>query len=239
MCTVTLLPLTKNDFVLISNRDEAPSRVSKSPDFYNHKGKQLLFPKDIESDGTWIGVSELNRLICLLNGGFEIHERKPEYRQSRGVVVKDLLVCDHLNSAIEDYNFYNIEPFTMVLVDWDINKMAFYELVWDGHMKHFKSLEKRPHIWSSSTLYNTKMREERELWFQEFKKENKLNPETLYNFHQTAGNGNLDYGVIMNRQYVKTTSITRVFKNQNSLSMDYRDLNTNEQSSKSFNNLVF
>jgi hypothetical protein len=117
--------------------------------------------------------------------------------------------------------------------------MAFYELVWDGHMKHFKSLEKRPHIWSSSTLYNTKMREERELWFQDFKKENNLNPETLYNFHQTAGNGNLDYGVIMNRQYVKTTSITRVFKNQNSLSMDYRDLNTNEQTSKSFNNLVF
>ncbi|PNQ75278.1 hypothetical protein C1T31_03865 [Hanstruepera neustonica] len=234
MCTVTLVPLQNDDFVLISNRDEAPSRVSIAPEFYTYKNKQLLFPKDIQSNGTWIGLSEQNRLICLLNGGFEIHERKAEYRQSRGIVVKDLLFCDAIQDAIEDYELMDIEPFTMVIVDWN-DVLDFYELVWDGNQKHFKSLEKLPHIWSSSTLYNEGMRQERRNWFQEFQQFNILNPESLFDFHQTAGKGNIDYGVIMDRKFVKTTSITRVHKDQEQVFMDYKDLKTNQHTTKSLN----
>lgn len=237
MCTVTLVPLQNNDFVLISNRDEAPARVSKSPEFYNYRNKQLLFPLDILSGGTWIGLSELNRLICLLNGGFEIHERQSEYRQSRGIVVKDLLTCENINHAVEKYDLLGIEPFTMVIVDWNDDELDFNELVWDGKQKHFKPLKKEPYIWSSSTLYNNKMREERKLWFQEFQKTNELTPESLNTFHKTAGKGNSDYGVIMNRQFVKTTSVTRVQKNMESVMMNYHDLRTNEKTSKSLNEL--
>lgn len=236
MCTVTLVSLQNNDFVLISNRDEAPSRVSKSPEFYMHNNKQLLFPKDVLSNGTWIGLSEQNRLICLLNGGFEIHKRQSEYRHSRGVVVKDLLSCDSIQLAVESYDLEDIEPFTMVLVDW-AEGLDFYELVWDGSQKHFKSLSKESHIWSSSTLYNSQMRRERKEWFLEFQKVNVLNPKTLYNFHQTAGKGNLNYGVIMDRGFVKTTSITRVVKDQGKISMDYKDLKTDHEASKLLNGL--
>ena len=75
MCTVTIIPQENNGFVLTSNRDEAPDRVSLAPDFYLVDGIKLLFPKD-KMGGTWIGVSEKNRVVCLLNGAFEKHERK-------------------------------------------------------------------------------------------------------------------------------------------------------------------
>ena len=234
MCTVTLAPLGKSDFVLISNRDEAPSRVSTLPEFYLHNNTQLLYPRDVESGGTWIGLSEKQRLICLLNGGFEIHERKAEYRHSRGVVVKDLLSCNSIEKAIEEYDLKDIEPFTMIIVDWK-NQLEFYELVWDGNQKHFKSLEKEPHIWSSSTLYNKDMRSIRKEWFKAFRNNNNLNSESLAVFHKTAGKGNDDYGVIMDRGFVKTTSMTRVEKQDSTIKMYHEDLATNTQSENVLN----
>jgi hypothetical protein len=225
MCTVTLVPLQNNDFVLISNRDEAPSRISIAPEFYNYKNAQLLYPKDVDSGGTWIGLSDQKRLICLLNGGFEIHEIQEKYRQSRGLVVKDFLSCNDLIKVIQKYNLMDIEPFTMILIDWN-KELKFYELVWDSEQRHFQALKNEPHIWSSSTLYNEDMRKERQQWFQEFKENNKLNPDSLYNFHHTAGKGNADYGVIMDRGFVKTTSITRVEKKNDAVEMSYEDMST-------------
>lgn len=234
MCTVTLAPLGKNDFVLISNRDEAPSRISTSPDYYKYKNTQILYPTDVESGGTWIGVSKKKRCICLLNGGFEIHERKSSYRHSRGIVVKDLLSCDTILEAVENYSLKDIEPFTMVIVDWN-DELKFYELVWDGNKKHFEQLIKAPHIWSSSTLYDSAMRTKRKEWFAEFKNKNTINSESLARFHRTAGQGNQDYGVIMDRSFVKTTSITKVEKNGNATEMQYEDLATSKQYSISLN----
>lgn len=237
MCTVTLVPLQNNDFVLISNRDEALSRNSIAPEFYNYKNAQLLYPKDVDSGGTWIGLSDQKRLICLLNGGFEIHERQEKYRQSRGVVVKDFLSCNDLNEVIQKYNLMDIEPFTMILVDWN-NELKFYELVWDSKQRHFQALKNEPHIWSSSTLYNEDMRKERQQWFQEFKENNELNPDSLYKFHHTAGRGNSDYGVIMDRGFVKTTSITQVEKNNDAVEMRYEDMSTKNHTVKFLNQAI-
>lgn len=234
MCTVTLVPLENNDFVLISNRDEAPSRISIAPECYKYNNTQLLYPKDVDSGGTWIGLSDQKRLICLLNGGFEIHERQQKYRKSRGVVVKDFLSCNDLNEVFQKYNLMDIEPFTMILVDWN-KELKFYELVWDSKQRHFQILKNEPHIWSSSTLYNQDMRKERQQWFQEFIKNNKLNPVSLYKFHQLAGKGNADYGVIMDRGFVKTTSITQVKKNNDTVEMRYVDLSTNNHAIKFLN----
>jgi Transport and Golgi organisation 2 len=231
MCTVTIIPRGKNDFILTSNRDEAPNRTSLAPEIYSIKNTSMLFPKDELAGGTWIGVSEKNRLICLLNGGYKCHERKAEYRMSRGVVVNDLLASDEVVSSIEDYNLDNVEPFTLVIADWNTN-LKFYELVWDGTEKHFSALPLAPKIWSSSTLYNDAMKQERFQWFESFKRENKLDASTLLNFHKTAGHDNEDYGVIMDRHYVKTTSITQVEKTQDFVDMRFNNLQSNTVSKK-------
>jgi uncharacterized protein with NRDE domain len=235
MCTVTITPKGKNDFVLTSNRDEAPNRVSLPPDFYTNRDTKLLFPMDELSGGTWIGLSEKNRVVCLLNGGFMRHSQQQNYRLSRGVVVLDFMVAENVLVTIEDYNLNDIEPFTMVIADWN-TLLKFYELVWDGTNKHLKELPLEPKIWSSSTLYNPEMRQERLEWFENFKSENEnnLQAQSVLRFHKTAGIGNEDYGVVMNRGFVKTTSITQVEKMNESFEMRYENLQNNLVSTKTF-----
>ena len=233
MCTVTIFTKGKNDFVLTSNRDEAPNRVSLSPDFYLVNNTKMLFPKDEKAGGTWIGTSDKNRLICLLNGGFTLHKRKENYRLSRGVVVTDLLASDEIVSAIENYNLQDIEPFTLVIADWNTD-LQFFELVWDGAKKHFTKLPKEAKVWSSSTLYTKEMKEERELWFQNFRNENGLTSAKALQFHKNTNIDNTEYGIVMNRGFVKTTSVTQVVKTKDEVFMSFENLQSNTTFSKSF-----
>lgn len=233
MCTVTIIPKGNKDFILTSNRDEAPNRIPVAPEFYTIKNKQLLFPKDKLSGGTWIGISENNRIICLLNGGFQIHKRKPIYKVSRGVVTKDLMVATHIVDTIKSYDFSNIEPFTIIIADWN-SGLKFYELVWDEKQIHFTELPLEPKIWSSSTLYNDEMKSSRLEWFQDFKSNNDLNAKSILNFHQTAGKKYLNYGVIMDRGFVKTTSITQIEKTNTIVEMRYNNLQDLKNTTKVF-----
>lgn len=222
MCTVTIFYKGNNDFVLTSNRDEAPSRRSVSPEFCNENSTVMLFPKDELAGGTWVGVSEKNRLICLLNGGFVKHHRKDSYQFSRGVIVKDLLASDDIETSINDYDFNNVEPFTIVVADWNKN-LKFFELVWDGEESHFNELPLETKIWSSSTLYSEDMKIERHKWFDDFKKDNELTSKSVFDFHSTETK-NKDFGIVMDRGIVKTTSITQVEKTNTILCMNYFDL---------------
>ncbi len=233
MCTVTIIPQGKSDFVLTSNRDEAPDRIPLTPDFYEENNVKMLFPKDKVGGGTWIGVSEKNRLICLLNGGYICHVREPKYRISRGVVVKDLLAADEIVNTIENYNLDNVEPFTIVIADWN-DGLRFFELVWDRGQKHFTELPLEPKIWSSSTLYTDEMKAERLSWFDTYKTSNELNSNSILNFHKTAGIDNENYGVVMNRGTVQTTSVTQVEKNNDMLKMTYHSLRDDVITSKDF-----
>ena len=46
MCTVSFIPLSNEDFILTSNRDESPNRKTLTPQKYEINNVQLLFPKD-------------------------------------------------------------------------------------------------------------------------------------------------------------------------------------------------
>ncbi|WP_055434959.1 NRDE family protein [Lacinutrix algicola] len=234
MCTVSIFYKGNNDFVLTSNRDEAPNRNALSPDFYSINNTSLLMPKDEQSGGSWIGASDRNRIVCLLNGGFKLHERKPNYRQSRGVVVTDLLTAKDIETTIEAYNFKDIEPFTIVIADWDTG-LKFFELVWDSELKHFQKLPLETKIWSSSTLYTEDKKQARRDWFEDFKSEKELSSSSLLGFHKTAGKDNTNFGVVMDRGFVKTTSITQIEKTNATLEMRFLNLNTSEKTSKIFN----
>ena len=233
MCTVTIIPTKNNDFVLTTNRDEAPDRVSLIPDFYTIDDTKLLFPKD-KMGGTWIGISEKNRVVCVLNGGFVNHERQSSYRKSRGIVANDFMISDDIAATIEGYNLQDIEPFTVVIADWNTN-LKFYELVWDGKYKHFIELPLESRIWSSSTLYSDGMQRERQQWFENFEALSDLNADALLEFHSTTDTNNMDYGIVMNRGFVKTMSITQVEKRGNAIGMRYENLDSKLVTIKTFN----
>ena len=224
MCTVTYLPLKNNNFILISNRDETPLRKTISPKMYLENGVELTYPKDELAGGTWIGTSNKNRLVCLLNGGFENHNRKLSYKMSRGIIVKNILSADNAVTFINEFNFLDIEPFTLVLVDWKFN-LETYELVWDGKTKHFNKLKQEPKIWSSSTLYTNEMKQLRKGWFANWLSENKqFSKESILAFHKNDTLGDKEIAPKMKRTFVETVSITATEKRNEKVSMDYFDL---------------
>jgi len=224
MCTVTYIPLGKSDFILTSNRDETPLRKTISPQTYVEDGVALTYPKDAVAGGTWIGLSEKKRLICLLNGGFRIHKRAESYKMSRGIIVKKLLKADDAVAVIEDFDFENIEPFTIVLVDWKDDELKAYELVWTGEEKHFQLLKDEPKIWSSSTLYTEEMKALRQEWFQEWLDETAvISQEKIVMFHQDETKGHSEISLKMKRKTVETVSVTSIHREDGKLNSQYLD----------------
>ena len=229
MCTVTYLPIADNQFILTSNRDETPLRKTIPPKKYVEDGVTLTYPKDEIAGGTWIGVSSKNRVVCLLNGGFVNHKRKLPYKMSRGIIVKNILKADNAIAFINDFDFTNIEPFTLILIDWDL-KLATYELVWDGEKKHFKPLAQEPKIWSSSPLYTPEMKEEREMWFTNWLENNKKDSlKNILEFHKNNSLGTKETSPKMKRKFVETVSITSIKKEEN-VEISYIDFNTKNHS---------
>ena len=81
MCTVTYLPLGNDEFILTSSRDVPYARErAEHPKKYDENGVTIYYPKDGKAGGTWIGVSDQKRLICLLNGGFEYSPYRPNVK---------------------------------------------------------------------------------------------------------------------------------------------------------------
>jgi len=224
MCTVTYLPLGNNDFILTSNRDEQPTRETIEPKEYIEDGVALTYPKDKLAGGTWIGLSSKNRLVCLLNGGFESYEREASYKMSRGIIVKAILKSNDFITYINGFDFIGIEPFTIVLVDWNAD-LKTYELVWDGKQQHFSELNQEPKIWSSSTLYHQKDKELRKVWFNKWLENNqRFTQENILKFHHNSKIGTPENSLKMKRWYVETVSVTSVKKVDSKTTMNYRSL---------------
>jgi hypothetical protein len=208
MCTVSYIPLA-NGCVFTSNRDEMPAReASLDPDFYVHDHISLYFPKDPQGKGTWIAVSEDERIACLLNGGFETHVHHPPYRRSRGLVV---LESFNYNSPFEFYtnvDLEGVEPFTLILV-W---ANCPYELKWTGFSKHFISLPKAPCLWASATLYDQRVVSTKRQWFDEFLRKTPAPQQAeVIHFHKHGGIPDKINGMSIERPgSVKTLSITSI-----------------------------
>jgi len=229
------LPLDGDRFILTSNRDEGVMRKpALMPQVYEIEGKKLIFPKDGEAGGTWIGLAETGRLICLMNGAFVLHERKLPYRMSRGQVVLDGLTAEDLSNFLEHYNLENIEPFTIVVVDWAVD-LQRWELRWDGIERHIKILPHKPQIWSSSTLYDAEMHSKRIEWFDQWlDKHTVFEVNTIRNFHKTAGEGDPITNLRTERGFLRTVSITTVEKTEHQAQLTYEDLRTERSGRAAF-----
>src|SRR5258708_5525570 len=133
MCTVTFLPLNETEFVLTSNRDEKSVRKpALQPSLYQVHNALVVFPKDQQAEGTWIASSGIPFTLCLLNGAFERHVSKKNYRISRGLMLLDFFHFNNVDVFLDEYNFEGIEPFTLLLLDTRKRKLELTEARWDG-----------------------------------------------------------------------------------------------------------
>lgn len=226
MCTVTYVSPTPGQFILTSNRDEAPSRGATRLAIEEKEGQKLIFPQDPMAGGTWIAVASNQRMVCLLNGAFEAHNRQTPYRLSRGIMVLESFAYPSPQAFFRQYAFKGIEPFTLIIYD----KGGLWELRWDGREQYVKALDPQgKHIWSSATLYPADVRFRREQWFAKWL-ENKtyFSPNLMLDFHQNAGDGDQWNDVVMNRaEVVRTVSITSIEKTESNFNFRYLDLLAN------------
>ena len=223
MCTVTYISKGANEFILTSNRDENPSRSPSHISRTLENGLELLFPRDNTAGGTWIAVSNTNKVICILNGAYEFHQHTPPYRRSRGLMALDFFKYQDAESFFKHYEFGGMEPFTMVNFDdgdlWDVR--------WDGKRLDTTLLDSSgKYIWASATLYTQEAKNKRKKWFLDWQESRTdYSKQAILHFHKTAGEGDAWNDIIMNRlNMVRTVSITQINKLKNIIEMDYNDL---------------
>jgi Transport and Golgi organisation 2 len=227
MCTLSFYPkpTEKGAFILTFSRDEQPNR--SSVEVVKDAQRGVIFPKDVLHGGSWLAMSErTGRVTCLLNGAFKLHERQLPYRKSRGLVLLESFDYDEPIDFCEQYNFHNIEPFTMLLLE---NKQ-FIELRWDGLKRHIRLLSQSiPQIWSSFTLYDPSVQSRRKRWFYDFLDKNLgyAHPDDIWQFHKTEQKDDPENGILMRRPSgVQTVSLTQlIISNQSqTIKFQYNEL---------------
>jgi hypothetical protein len=229
MCTVTFLPFNQREFILTSNRDEDILRPPALPIMeYKIAGRTVYFPKDQLANGTWIAYDIKGYTLCLLNGAFEPHKVKGNYRKSRGLMLLDFFEYNDPHTFAKQYDFDNIEPFTLIMAYScsDTETVLLYELKWDGKeatiFTHDSTL---PAIWSSVTLYTKKIIDDRQQWFNLWleKHVDYTSKEILF-FHHFGGIGSLENDLMINRGNKKTISVTCITKHLTHTDIIYEDL---------------
>ncbi|MBG6187997.1 NRDE family protein [Flavobacterium sp. CAN_S2] len=233
MCTVSFVK-TNDKIIITSNRDEKTVRPSAIPPrSYTVNGKNLIFPKDPKAGGTWFVANADGVILVLLNGADEKHEVQLPYRKSRGLIVLDIISSLSPKDFWNEIDLDNIEPFTLVL----FQNNALFQLRWNGKEKETTSLDiHQNHIWSSSTLYTSSIREKRANWFHDFMNQNpEISESKMHDFHRYTEEENDENGLVINRNdEMKTLSITQAVIEKNKVAILHYDLIAQQDFSTSF-----
>lgn len=230
MCTVIYIPHNDKMF-FASLRDESPLRPTAiNPEIYTKGDITVLSPMDAMAGGTWLGINNQHNIVILLNGGFEKHEHLEPYKKSRGLIVNELLQSSKPIQVWELLDLENIEPFTLMV--WSSGSLS--HLVWDGVAKHQNSLDiTKPHLLSSSSLYDTEAKKKRSLLFHNWMASQPVvNRTSVFDFFNSYKES--ENGYIMNRnELVKTLSYSFIELTDNEVAeLSYSDLHRKSESKK-------
>ena len=223
MCTVTFIPF-KDRILLTSNRDEqAARRAAILPEAHEFASGKMLYPRDGKANGTWVAMHENGNAMVLLNGAFEKHVHRTDYRKSRGLIFLQVFNAAQPVSEFEKIDLDNIEPFTLVI--WQ--QRSLWEARWDGKEKYIMPKPNNiPQMWSSVTLYDKEVVEKRKQWFAEWLEGRQyIRMEDVLQFHEFGGNEDPRNALRMNRDGILLTlSITGIQIKQERGCMHYKDL---------------
>ncbi|WP_316821742.1 NRDE family protein [Pedobacter gandavensis] len=232
MCTVTYVP-TSNGFHLTSNRDEQDSRgLAISPQKYQVKGCELIFPKDPDKGGTWFAQKVNGDVAVLLNGAFISHLKGAAYLKSRGLLLVEILSHDEPDVCLAQTDLKGMEPFTLIL----FTKGILFEFRWDGSEKHYTLPDPGiPHLWASVTLYTETLRQQREARFLKwYGTVDDLTTDNILDFHSCRGTGDSGHDLRMRCEdrLIATVSMTSVYWTAERSRMVYVDLKDEMENSK-------
>jgi len=221
MCFVSYIP-QQQCFLLGSNRDEHRDRKTAGlPTVMETAAGRVVMPLDGKAGGTWIALRQDGLAAVLLNGAFQNHQRQPTYRHSRGLIIPEIMQQADPQSAFENFDLHNLEPFTLVMAG-----AKLLEWRWDGENLRHKTLQaESSHCWSSATLYDAGQQSMREHWFRlAIGKGEIADAESLMKWQITGGYGPKNTDIVLNRaDGIGTVSTTVVAVFKNCLEMAYQD----------------
>jgi hypothetical protein len=223
MCTVTYIPAA-GGLLLTSSRDEHIDRgTALPPALHRTPAGMLIHPTDARAGGTWFIINARGSTGILLNGAHAAHTPQPPYRMSRGLLLRQLFESDDIRQAIMECELEDIEPFTLVLCEQE----SLLVFRWNGNTLQPEWCDPRQsHIWSSATLYNPQMQEERQQWFAQWRAACPApSMEDIIGFHAHTISGNNEYGIRMKRPNgIQSMSITSACISRQVLQVNHLDL---------------
>ncbi len=121
----------KNKFILAANRDEFFNRPTKEAGYWK-ENENIIGGRDLNSGGTWLGITKTGRFIAITNYRDLSNENKNA--RSRGIISKDFLLNSQsnksfLNDVSSIKNEYN--GFNLLLSDNSFETIAHYSNISD------------------------------------------------------------------------------------------------------------
>ena len=227
MCTVSMVPV-KAGYVFTFNRDEQPLR--QTPHYKVHEDlgyKNIYFAMDSKAGGTWFGADNRGNIAMLFNGAFDKHQKQETYTKSRGIILLELLRSPAMFEDFQHKSLYHTEPFSVILLE----DKKLYRLSWDGITKHIQLLDSNtPHIFSSATLYENEIQQQRKTWLDNFlNKQLQVTDETVYHFHASHNITDRENGLCIAREgSCSTLSISQAIWQEDHIRIRHKDLVTGQ-----------
>lgn len=221
MCTVTVIPMGRGSFRLVTNRDELRDRPVAVPPRRHvlEDGGRALWPVDPVGGGTWIGAAEHGLVLTVLN--LNLPEGSEPGSVSRGGLIPRLLSerdVGEVGEAIRAMRFDAYSAFRLLAVD------RARELIvrWDGADLTVEEQGLRAVCLVSSGLGDHRVAARLEL-FERFREERGETAKMQDAFHGHVWAGREEISVLMSRREARTVSTTSVEVSPDCILMQYRD----------------
>jgi hypothetical protein len=228
MCTVTVVPIERQGFRLMCNRDERLERPpASSPQVFVTGSRTAIYPIDPAGGGTWVGVNDMGFAAALLNrhrpDGADFRDRAAI---SRGAVVPMLLAdCDGINAAVRamrNITLSQFAPFTMIAVS---RRQAVVFANNGRELLLESTLVTRPMLLTSSSLGDKYVEAPRRRLFEQLLG---IDPTEWLDgqarFHQHRWPHRADISVWMERSDAATVSCSIVDVSPHGVRFRYRDV---------------
>ena len=212
MCTVTVVP-HESGIRLMCNRDERRTRPAAIPPRVHQLGGRLAaFPVDPQGGGAWVGVNDADLAVALLNVHSAPRRCSEKPKQSRGLIVRELLSCGSMTDVLEALASLEIavfETFQLVIVHRSTVTVATHDGAWRMTSRQM-SLD-APLLFTSSSLGDARVQAPRRRLFQRMVLQGRTGwLEGQAQFHRHQWRSKPEISVRMEREDALTVSQTVV-----------------------------
>ena len=220
MCTVSWFT-TSTGYELFFNRDEQRSRSDAlTPQVFQENNMDYVMPIDPVGGGSWISLNNNGISLCLLN--YYQGETAPSNALSRGLLIKKLAPCEHIDSiqeVLSNIELSRFAAFTLLIfhASGSVQNEGVYGFRWDG--RTFESINPSSPMISSSVDADNVI-EHRLSVYKELTNSG-VNRQTLNQFHQHHHSKLGHRSPCMHRQDAQTVSFTHIIVSNKNNSLHY------------------